>query len=278
MNIHPLDDSLELHPLGGAAASGAAEVFACGPSARYRNAIGPFGGWIAALLLKSVLSVPQVRGTPLALDALFMGGMHDADLEVRVYPLRQNRSVGFWRSEVWQAGRICAHAQVTLSAPRTSVVFKDARCPQVPHFEQVPVYENPRASVPWLDQYVFKPVSGFLFSQAESMDARLWIRDAQPRPIDAISLAALCDTPFPPTWIRLSGQTPVSTVSYSVYFRASEADFAAAGEQFCLLDMRASLAQGGYVDQFTAVWSAAGALLAQTQQMLWFSDAVSSKS
>lgn len=269
--MHAFDASLDLRPAP-IAVPGAAATFACRTSDRYRNAIGPFGGWIAALLLKGVLSTPDVRGEPLALDALFIGAMDERDLEVRVHAVRQNRSVGFWRSELWQGGRICAQAQVTLSSARECVVLQDARFPQVPAPAAVAVYANPRTPVPWIDQYIFKPVSGLLFSGADSMDSRLWIRDAEPRPLDAVSIAAICDTPFPSPWIRLSAQVPVSTVTYSVYFRATAADWAEAGSGFCLLDTKASLARGGYVDQFTTVWSEQGRLLAQTQQMLWMAD------
>src|SRR5262245_3330157 len=104
--MHPLDRSLDLRS-GKAGPTGATASFTCKPSDRYRNAIGPFGGWIAALLLKAVLSMPEARGAPLTLDALFMGSIDDGELEVRVSALRQNRTVGFWRSEVWQAGRVC---------------------------------------------------------------------------------------------------------------------------------------------------------------------------
>lgn len=270
--MHPLDASLDLQAVT-PAPHGAAAAFSSHPSDLYRNAIGPFGGWTAALLLKSVLRMPEARGAPLALDALFMGAMDDGELDVRVFALRQNRSVGFWRSEVWQAGRICAHAQVTMSTARDSMVLQDARFPDVPPPAAVAVYENPRTPVPWVDQYVFKPVKGLLFSRAETMDSRVWLRDADPRPLDAISLTAICDTPFPSPWIRLSEQLPVSTVAYSVYFRAADRDYAEAGSGFCLLDTRASLARGGYFDQFTSVWSESGILLGQTQQMLWFADA-----
>jgi acyl-CoA thioesterase len=269
--MHPFDASLDLRPAAQAAPQAGA-TFACSTSSLYRNAIGPFGGWIAAALLKSVLSAPSVRGAPLALDALFMGAMDDSELEIRVYALRQGRSVGFWRSELWQRSRLCAHAQVTMSAERRSVMLQDARFPQVPAPAAVAVYDNPRTPVPWIDQYVFRPVSGLLFSGAESMDARLWIRDGQPRPLDAVSLAAICDTPFPSPWIRLTGQVPVSTVTYSVYFRATAEDMTEAGAGYCLLDTKASLARAGYVDQFTSVWSERGRLLAQTQQMLWMAD------
>jgi acyl-CoA thioesterase len=268
--MHPLDHSLNLVA---AETRDAMTVYRCPASDRYRNAIGPFGGWIAALLLKGVLSAPKVRGVPLALDALFMGAMDASDLEVRVYPLRQNRSVGFWRSEVWQRGRMTAHAQVSMTERRTSAVLQDARFPNVLTPSAVEVYDNPRTPVPWIDQYVFRAVKGLLFSQAPTMDAQLWIRDAEPRPLDAVSLAAICDTPFPSPWIRLPGQVPVSTVSYSVYFRADETDYADAGTGYCLVDSRASLARGGYVDQFSSIWSESGRLLAQTQQMLWLADA-----
>jgi acyl-CoA thioesterase len=268
-SMHPFDASLKLQAVG----DGNAAVFRARTSDRYRNAIGPFGGWTAALLLQSVLQMPDARGTPLALDAVFMGPIDDGELETRVFVLRQNRTVGFWRSEVWQRGRVCAHAQVTLSIARTGATLQDARFPQVPSPESLPVYVNPRTPVAWTEQYIFKPVSGLLFSRAESMDARLWLRDAQPRPLDALSLTAICDTPFPSPWIRLAEQMPVSTVAFSVYYRASQDDYAEAGAGFNLLDSRAAVMENGYVDQFTSVWSASGRLLAQTQQMLWVASA-----
>jgi len=269
--MHALDASLQLEPIT-PAPHGAAGAFVCRASDRYRNAIGPFGGWIAAVLLKGVLSIREARGSPLALDALFMGAMDNDLLELRVYPVRQNRSVGFWRSEVWQKGRICAQANVTLTSERNSIVLQDAKFPQVPPPSQVPVYRNPRTPVAWVDQYVFKAVSGLLFSEADSMDSQLWLRDAEPRPLDAVSLTAMCDTPFPSPWIRLSAQVPVSTVNYSVYYRGNAEDCADAGDKFCLIDTRASLARAGYVDQYSSVWSESGRLLAQTQQMLWMAD------
>jgi acyl-CoA thioesterase len=268
--MHPFDVSLALRSVA-VPRDDEARVEAH-TSELYRNAIGPFGGWTAALLLRSVLAMPQARGAPLSLDALFMGGIEDGTVEVQVQRLRQNRSVGFWRSTLWQSGRICATAQIALSTARTSSVLVDTRAPQAPPPETVAEYVNPRTPVRWIEQYVFKPVSGLLFSGADSMDALLWLRDLQPRALDAVSLTAFCDTPFPSPWIRFADQCPVSTVSFSVYYRANADDYAEAADRFALLDSRAALMRDGYVDQFTNVWSASGRLLAQTQQMLWIAD------
>jgi acyl-CoA thioesterase len=264
--MHPFDESLAMEAVGNTPAGA---TFRARTSERYRNAIGPFGGWTAALLLQATLATPGARGAPLSLDAVFMGPIDDGEVEVRVALLRQNRSVGFWRSELWQRSRVCAHAQVALSTPRAGASLHDAKRPEVPPAHAVPVYTNPRTPVAWIDQYTFRPVSGLLFSGAESMDARLWLRDAEPRGLDAVSLTAICDTPFPSPWIRMSDQVPVSTVAFSVYYRASAEDYAAAGDDYMLLDSHAALMQDGYVDQFTHVWSGSGRLLAQTQQMLW---------
>jgi acyl-CoA thioesterase len=269
--MHPLDASLDLQPFG--PATDGAQVFTGRTSSGYRNAIGPFGGWTAAALLEAVRRMPEVRGVPLALTTSFIAGIHEGEFEVRVALSRQNRSVGFWRSELWQAERMCAQALVTMAAVRETMVLRDARCPDVPPANAVAVYDNPRDPVPFLGQFVFKPVSGLLFTRADSMSSRIWIRDAEPRPVDALSLAVLCDTPFPPLWIRLDGQLPVSTVTYSVYFRGTAADLADAGSDFVLIDSTSAIAQGGYADQFSSVWSGSGRLLAQTQQLLWFSDA-----
>jgi hypothetical protein len=202
-----------------------------------------------------------------------MGPIDDGAVEVRVARMRQNRSVGFWRSELWQRGKLCAHAQVALTLERVSRILADAHCPAVEAPEHYPVYVNPRVPVAWIEQYEFRPVIGLLFSEAASMDARLWIRDIEPRTLDAVSLTAISDTPFPSPWIRLAQQLPVSTVSFSVYYRASAADYEAAADDFVLVDTKAALMRAGYVDQFSTIWSRTGRLLAQTQQMLWVADA-----
>ena len=47
---------------------------------RYWNAIGPWGGWTVALLLKAVLAEADHAGTPVAMTANLMGGLSEAPL------------------------------------------------------------------------------------------------------------------------------------------------------------------------------------------------------
>ena len=72
--MHAFDASLELRATGDPSPEAPA-TFAGRTDGRYRNAIGPFGGWTAALLLKAVTHPRATRGAPLALDAQFMGAI-----------------------------------------------------------------------------------------------------------------------------------------------------------------------------------------------------------
>lgn len=51
----------------------ASGLWSCPSSPLYWNTIGPFGGWIAAVLLKGVLDEPEERGEPLTLPAQVIG-------------------------------------------------------------------------------------------------------------------------------------------------------------------------------------------------------------
>ena len=124
----------------------------------------------------------------------------------------------------------------------------------------------------FLARYDFRPVTGAMPQGAPTMDSKVWIRDAEPRTPDARSIAAICDAPFPSIWLRLSEPVMITTIAYNVFFRTSAAGLAAAGDAHLLLDSRCDLGAAGFFDQDTNVWSAAGALLAQTQQLAWFSN------
>src|ERR1700722_13033875 len=82
----------------------------------YWNLIGPFGGWIAAVLMHAVLSESETIGTPLALSLNFAGAREPEAFSVRLRQFRHNRSTTFWSAELTQAQGgtdvLCAFATV----------------------------------------------------------------------------------------------------------------------------------------------------------------------
>mgnify|MGYP003779453573 FL=1 len=66
---YTLDRSLALEHFDGGRWLGAT-------SAAYANRVGPYGGWIAALLMKAILD-QKPQGEPLSLTVTFLGGCQE---------------------------------------------------------------------------------------------------------------------------------------------------------------------------------------------------------
>ena len=269
---HPLDRSLAITPAG-------RNVWHSPSSPLYWNSIGPFGGWLAAMLLHAVLSEDEARGDPVSLQAQFIGSLRQAPFSIHTRRLRQGRSTAFWQSEIRQApedggdAQVCAHATVTLAGWRETFTLTDAVMPPVPPATTSPqVPPRPFGAPAFLARYDFRMASGPMFQSAPDMNSLLWVRDAEPRRYDARSIAAICDAPFPSIWLRLDHPVLITTVAYNVFFRTGAAGLASAGDGHVLLQSRCASGSDGFFDQDTLVWSETGALLAQTQQLAWFSN------
>ena len=269
---HLLDHSLTLEPAG--------PNFWHSPSSPlYWNAIGPYGGWIAAMLLHGVQSEPAAQGDPISLQAQFIGALRQAPFRVATSCLRQNRSTAFWRSEIRQGGddggseQVCAHATVTLGNWRETKSVADAVMPMTPPALDLPVAPSRRARLPaFLQRYDFRPVKGVLGTLSDTMHALMWVRDAEPRTLDARSLAALCDAALPSIWLRMPEHLMTTTVVYNIFYRSSADRLAASGDRHVLLESNCAAATAGFFDQRTNVWSDKGELLAQTEQLAWYSN------
>ncbi len=284
---HPLDQSLALAPAG-------PNLWRAPSSPLYWNAIGPYGGWIATMLLHGVQSEPAAQGDPISLQAQFIGALRQAPFTVATSCLRQNRSTAFWRSEIRQGGGnestngdsddngdsasdttalVCAHATITLGNWRETATISDAVMPMTPPALDLPVAPARRARTPpFIARYDFRPVKGVLGTLSDSMDALMWVRDAEPRTLDARSLTALCDAALPSIWLRMPEHLLTTTVVYNIFFRTSAAQIAAAGNRHILLESHCAAATAGFFDQRTNVWSDKGELLAQTEQLAWYSN------
>ena len=280
MLTHPLDHSLILEPAG-------PNIWRSPSSPLYWNAIGPYGGWIAAMLLHGVQSEPAAQGDPISLQAQFIGALRQAPFTVATSCLRQNRSTAFWRSEIRQgrddgrsegdaegaAEQVCAHATITLGNWRETPSVADAVMPMTPPALDLPVPPARRGRMPaFLQHYDFRPVKGVLGTLSDTMDALMWVRDAEPRTLDARSLTALCDAALPSIWLRMAEHLVTTTVVYNIFFRSSAKRLAAAGEGHLLLESHCAAATAGFFDQRTNVWSDKGELLAQTEQLAWYSN------
>ena len=99
-----------------------------------------------------------------------------------------------------------------------------------------------------------------------------WIRDAEPRPLDFLSLTAYADTFAPRIFFRRPKLVPVGTVSMNIYYHIDAEDLARHGTEPVLGVAQGQVGYKGYADHEAQLWSGANTLLATTQQMLWYKE------
>ena len=147
--------------------------------------------------------------------------------------------------------------------------------PEAPRPEEIK--RTPRHGVAWLERYDMRFLLGMIprdwdgGGASESL-SRLWVRDEPPRPLDFASLAALCDVFFPRLWLRRARQTPLGTVSMTIYFHATADELQATGTGYLLAQARGQGFGGGYFDHAAQLWSERGSLLATTHQVMYYKE------
>ena len=272
MTHHPFDAALQLEPAGEHRWRGE-------PSAGYWNMVGPFGGTTAAVVLRAIQSHPQCLGTPLSLTVNFAGPLGAAPFEIEAVPVRTNRSTQHWSVTLTQPDADGA-PQVATTATAVTAVRRDTwgACDMpMPAGVPAPGTVAPITAfsgVEWVRRYDMRPLVGAVpqawDGQGDDSLSRLWVRDAEPRPLDFCSLAAIADVFYPRVWLRRATRVPAGTVSITVYFHTDQAELAATGTGHLLAQARAQAFSQGFFDQTAQLWNQAGCLLATTHQIVYF--------
>lgn len=240
----------------------------------YSHPAGQFGGWTAAALLKAAMIEPGERGPPLSLTVMFTDAVGAGPIEIGTRPLRTGARLQFWRAEMSQRGKVCAHAQITFGQRRETAGFTDAK----PLFD-LPPPDDPRMisvtpptkfgeqlearSLPWPADY--KPGEG----PATSI---FWLRHKLGCKLDHTLLAMFADFAPPRPMIKHGRFMLSSTVSMNIYFHASPEDLAAVGSDYLQNDTVSRRCEGGYFDHELKLWSRSGALMATSEQVAAYRD------
>lgn len=265
-SLHPLDLATQLTPVAEGRYRGRI-------TPAYANMVGPFGGTIAAVMLNATLLDPRRLGEPVSLTVNYAGPITDAEFEISARVARTNRSTQHWIIELIQDGEIAVTATALLAVRRETWSDCELPFPQVPAPEQVPVADFGRVT-PWVRNYQMRPIDGVLTFNSkdvsDSSQSTLWIRDEPPRPLDFIALTSIADAFFPRIFVRRQQPAPAGTVSMTLYFHADSARLAALGSGEILARARGQQFRNGFFDQSAELWSAAGELLASSNQLVYY--------
>jgi acyl-CoA thioesterase len=245
-------------------------------SENYWAFVGPFGGFTAATMLRAILDHPERSGDPLSLTTNLCAPVAAGSFRLQSRLVRATRSTQHWLVELSQDdGGVAAIASAVLATRRESWAHQPLTRPQAPAFDATPVYRFNGPMPSWVPQYEFRFASGapgFDTARSTPNDATslVWMRDKEPRRLDALSLAAISDCFFGRVFQALGRVVPFGTVSMATYFHADSADLAAENTTMVLGAANGRSFSKNYGDQVGELWSPSGRLLATTTQMAYY--------
>lgn len=264
--LHPFDIALALEPLGAGRYRGRT-------SEEYWNMISPFGGLTAATVLNAILLSPERQGDPIALTVNFAAPIQRGEFSVESRLLRANRSTQHWFVAMTQgtAAEVMTSATAVFGARRPTWGSTEAKRPETRTVDASRRF-TPVMNMKWPLMYDLRFAFGEVREENGSSLTHTWIRDAEPRPLDFLSLTAYADTFAPRIFFRRPKLVPVGTVSMNVYYHIDAEDLARVGTAPILGVAQGNVAHKAYADHEAQLWSGPDTLLATTQQMLWYKE------
>jgi acyl-CoA thioesterase len=231
---------------------------------------GPNGGYIAVLLLRAMIeTVADPARRPRSLTIHFLESAAAGPCRVAVAVERAGRGVTTLSAHLTQGDRTCAIALAAFATPRASLTLSEAVPPPTLPPEESPPFAPVEAGFPGFTQhYDYRwAVGDPPFSGSRSSRVGGWMRLAEPRPADALLVAAFADAWMPCIFPRLAGPVGAPTVDLTVHFRADLPLPTAAPDDWYLCAFSSRLGTAGFFEEDGEVWSRDGVLLAQSRQL-----------
>jgi acyl-CoA thioesterase len=243
----------------------------------WRIALGPNGGYIAAVLLRAIeASVDDPARAPRSLTVHYVSRPRGEDVEIVTTEERAGRSLTTVSARMVQGDRVIAVALAASSRPRRlehAVVAEGTGFPDVVPFTEAERWRAAEGSPAAAFHRQFdlrwavpeKPWSGSVVARSAA-----WIRLAEPAPPDAALLALFADA-LPPAVFSLArgpeALGPVPTIDLTIHFRAPLPVSGFGADDFVLCHFRTRTIADGFLEEDGEIWTAGGTLLAQSRQL-----------
>lgn len=241
--------------------------WAAGIDAGWSAPMGPNGGYLASVVLRALTeAVADAERAPRSLTLHYLRPPAAGPAEVSVTVERQGRSLTTLSARLEQDGRLCALALAAFAVDMPSAIaYADAPAPSLPAFEDVPAPPLPADMPPITHRLGLRPAIGPpAFAGGAEARTGGWLAFATPRETDALACATFVDAWWPAPFARLSVPIAAPTVELTIHFRA-RLPVGGAGPVIGLFTSQTSAE--GFFEEDASIWSAGGALLAQSRQL-----------
>ncbi|HTA05003.1 MAG TPA: thioesterase family protein [Solirubrobacteraceae bacterium] len=279
--LRPFDADTAVRELGrdGGGEQPLRAEFAAEVSPDWRAGRGPHGGYLAAILMRALIqTVADAERAPRSLTIHYARAPEPGPVSIVARIERAGRSLSTLSARMEQEGKLIALAlaafSVTWSAQEVlELPMPEVEPPDAVRDAAVSLVEN---APPFTRHIVVQGRIGarpFKGSEAP-MEVGAWLGLAEPRAIDAISLAFFSDALFSPPFIRLTEPSTTPTVDLTVHFRKPLAPVptAVVGDappphELCFARFRTGLIQDGFFEEDGVIWAEDGTVLAQSRQL-----------
>ena len=239
----------------------------------WRAGRGPHGGYLAAMLLRAMVeSVADAERAPRSLTIHYARAPEPGPVRITTTIEREGRSLSTLSARMHQDGKLTALALAAFSVPWGGPEISDVQMPAVeppdPSREGIKLIEH--GGPEFARHIVLQPrMPGIPLSGAEHpMEILTWIGLAEPRPLDALSLAFYSDALIPAPYMRLSEPVAVPTVDLTVHFHTHDApQHEPDPRALCLAKTSTELVHEGFFIEDGTIWAADGTLLAKSRQL-----------
>lgn len=258
--------------------SGPEAVYSAEVSADWQAGRGPHGGYLAAMLLRALsegfaqITEGRSSGTPRSLTIHYLRAPDPGPVQVRVALERAGRSLSTLSARMERDGTPLALALAAFSVPWSAPEIAELPLPEVapPDDERETGTMLRFGAPPFTRHVVLQPRIGALaFSGSDGpMEVGGWLGLAEPRPIDALSLAFFSDALFSPPFLRMTERGTSPTVDLTVHFRTSlprqgESD----PDELCFARFSTGVVHEGFFEEDGVIWAQDGTVLAQSRQL-----------
>jgi acyl-CoA thioesterase len=253
-------------------------VYAADVSPDWRAGRGPHGGYLAAMVMRALSETIDDRvRAPRSLTVHFPRAPEPGPVTITTTIERAGRSLSTVSARMEQDGRLIALALSAFSVPWGGPEVSEVEMPHVPGPDpgRIPGNQLGEGAPPFGRHITVQPrIGGMPFAGPEQpMETGAWIGLADPRPVDALSVAFFSDALIPAPFMRASEPNPAPTIDLTVHFRTalprppSPERPAPDPDELCLVHIRARLIHEGFFEEDGTIWAADGTLLAQSRQL-----------
>lgn len=255
----------------------------------WRAGRGPHGGYLAAMMLRAlIVTVDDATRAPRSLTIHYARAPLPGAVTIRTTIERAGRSLSTLSARIEQDGTLVALALAAFSPAWSAPEIADLPMPDVapPDPQRRSGKLLFEGAPPFTQHLVLQPRIGVIPFQGASapMDVGAWLGLAEPRPLDALSLAFLSDAMFSPPFIRIDHPATSPTIDLTIHFRAALPTYGAAApagtagrsgvaaaagdaDELCFARFRSGRVHEGFFEEDGVIWSADGTLLAQSRQL-----------